>query len=343
MILYLIEYNKSVEKVTKLKSIILEKLKNVKGIKTKFHKPGIKSPKSFVHIISITKSFTYLKDHKFFIGGSIISIAFMLFIGGAIYEGYFQNTSSSTQSSNQANQVSTKSKVTVAMKTPKPSSISPSPSVSPSPSTSSVLGTSDNSGDNTEPDVVTNNEVSVSPVESPIPTLVPVPTNAPSSSSTTSNSSNSNCTTASGVPNSWYSDLYPVSPITASGGSATLTVTIRDCSINPVSKSSTLKISLTSGDSNALVNGQNLPVTITTQNGQASFTVTSQVSGTVGLSIQDTSDSFSVTDTNNNNPSIVFNGQGGPTPVPTDGPTTPPSPSAAPTISPTTSTATPTP
>jgi hypothetical protein len=40
----------------------------------------------------------------------------------------------------------------------------------------------------------------------------------------------------------------------------------------------------------------------------------------VGLTIQDTTDSFGITDTNNNNPSVVFNGSTT-TPTPTSTPT----------------------
>lgn len=293
----------------------------------------------------VKRVIVYLRNHKFRIGGTIVAAAFVIFIAGAIYQGYFQNSGNTSQSSSKGQKAIGKSKEKVALKTTNPSPVSPSPSSDPSPS-SVVLGTSDSSDTDTTSDDYTSPSPEIS--DSPIPTDIPIPTDDPSStSSNSSSSSNSNCTTASGVPNSWYSDVYPVSPITASGGSATLSVTIRDCNINAVSKSSTLKISLSSGDPNALVNGQNMPVTVTTQNGQASFTVTSQVAGTVALSIQDTTDSFSLTDTNNNTPSIVFNGQSGPTPAPTQEPTAAPTqsvsstPSTAPTSSPT-QTATPT-
>lgn len=255
--------------------------------------------------------------HKFWIGGIAFSVLFVVICADAIYRGYFMNSSSESPSTPSQQMAISKTTSTQATH---PTLISQSPSTNPSPSETTVLGTSDaSSSDDTD---YSNSTISPSVELSPIPTDAPEPTNTPddTSSSDSSSSSNSNCTTSSGVPNSWYSDFYPTSPITASNGSATLTVNIRDCNISDVSSSSTLKISLSSGDSSTEINGQTLPVTISTQNGQASFTVTSQVSGTVGLTIQDTTDSFGITDTNNNNPSIVFNGSTT-TPTPTSTPT----------------------
>lgn len=146
----------------------------------------------------------------------------------------------------------------------------------------------------------------------------------PSVTFTTNSTGNSSCTTAAGVPNSWYSDVYPASPISSNTGSAvTFTIAIRDCFKNNISSNDSLSITLSSGDSGTQVNGNNLPYTLTTQNGQGSFNVVSQNSGTVALVVQDTTSSFTVTDTNNNNPSVIFSSSSSPTPTPTT-PTTAP-------------------
>jgi hypothetical protein len=176
----------------------------------------------------------------------------------------------------------------------------------PTPSMNTPTPSFDNSINNSGSDDTT--------VPTPFPTFAPLPTITPepdyttstNTSSTTNSSGNSNCTTGSGIPNSWYSDVYPNPPVSTSNGSVTMTVTIRDCNLNTAPVSDTLSISLSSGDSNTQVNGNNLPYSVTTQNGQASFTVTSQVAGTVTLVVQDTTKSFTVTDTNNHNPSITF-------------------------------------
>jgi hypothetical protein len=273
----------------------------------------------------------FLFRHKFLFGGIAFSAALILFMGVSIYRGYFM-TAGVTQKTSSAETSTSKTHASTIAKS---TLVSPSPSANPSPSQSTVLGTStdDSSSDDSE-----NTVVSPAPVISPVPTDIPIPTLVPvSTSSDNSSSSNSNCSTGSGVPNSWYSDVYPVSPISASNGSATLTVNIRDCSINNVSSSSTLKISLSSGDTNTEVNGQTLPTTVTTHNGQASFTVSSQVAGTVGLTIQDTTDSFSITDTNNSSPSIVFGGSSAPTPTasPTTTQSISPTSGVTPTLTPT--------
>jgi hypothetical protein len=148
------------------------------------------------------------------------------------------------------------------------------------------------------------------------PTFAPLPTIAPYvappiTSSTTTGSGNPNCTTGAGTPNSWYSDVYPnPSASSTNTGSITLYVYIRDCNQNAAPVSDNLKISLSSGDSNTQINGNNLPATVTTQNGVASFTVASQINGTVTLVVQDTTSNFTVTNVNNNNPSITFNNNG---------------------------------
>jgi hypothetical protein len=164
-------------------------------------------------------------------------------------------------------------------------------------------------------------------------------TNTNSGSST----GNPNCTTANGVPNFWYSEFSPASPITAATGVAvTLTVSIKDCGKNNVS-SDNLTLTQTSNDSGLTVNGSASPVSVQAQNGQATFIVTSQNAGTDTFTIQDTTSSFTITDTNNHNPSIVFSGSptSSPTPTPTNAPsvtntpTPTPSPSDTPTLTPT--------
>ncbi len=175
-------------------------------------------------------------------------------------------------------------------------------------------------------------------------TITDISNNNPSitfsgSSSSTGTSTNSNCTTGAGVANSWYSDVYPVSPVTATVGSvANLNLVIRDCSQNPVSGTKSIKVSQTTNVAGVTVNGTSLPATFSAQNGQASFTVGSPNSGTVNLTVQDMTDSFTITDTSNQNPSVVFSGSTAtPTPIsvtPTVAPTNTPSPTASPSASP---------
>ena len=163
----------------------------------------------------------------------------------------------------------------------------------------------------------------------------------PSVTFTNNSSGNSNCTTGAGVPNPWYSDVYPASPVSANAGSnVTFSVVIRDCNKQTAAVSDTLSISLNSGDSSTRVSGNTLPYSLTTQNGEASFTVFSQNAWTVALTVQDTTSKFKVTDTNNNNPSVVFSSSS--TPKPTDAIT--PIPQSTDTPTPTLAeTATPTP
>lgn len=150
-------------------------------------------------------------------------------------------------------------------------------------------------------------------IPTPFPTLAPLPTIAPyvappvKTTNTTTSSGNSNCNTGSGTPNSWYSDVYPnPSAASSNNGSLTMYVYIRDCNQNTAPVSDNLNISVSSGDSNTQINGHNLPFSVTTQNGIASFTVSSQVNGTVTLTVQDTTSNFTVTNVNNQNPSISF-------------------------------------
>lgn len=150
---------------------------------------------------------------------------------------------------------------------------------------------------------------------------------------TNNNSGNSNCTTASGVPNFWYSGVSPASPASANTGSTVnFTVDIKDCSQTKVS-SDNLTISQTSSDLSLTINGSSPPVNIQAQNGQATFTVSSQNAGTDNLTVQDTTSNFIVTDTNNHNPSIVFSGSSTATPTPTNSPSASLTPTSIPTSS----------
>lgn len=158
----------------------------------------------------------------------------------------------------------------------------------------------------------------------------------PSVTFTNNNSGNSHCTTAAGLANSWYSDVYPNPPISTNNGSITLIVDIRDCNQNLAPVADTLNISVNSGDPSTQINGGSLPQNVVTQNGEAQFTVSSQIVGTVTLSVQDTTSSFPVTNSNDNNPSITFNGSSNSSPTSTDTPT--PTAASADTPTPTTTT-----
>ncbi len=153
------------------------------------------------------------------------------------------------------------------------------------------------------------------PTFAPLPTLTPIPTLPPITTTTTTSSSsnstgNSNCTTGSGTPNSWYSDVYPNPPITTGTGSITLLVYIRDCYQKNAPVSDNLTITLTSSDSTARINGQTSPVKIQTQNGYASFTVSSTQNITDTFTVHDDTSNFTVTDVTNHNPSVTFSGNG---------------------------------
>ncbi len=150
------------------------------------------------------------------------------------------------------------------------------------------------------------------------------------SSSSSSSVANSNCTSAAGVPNSWYSDVYPNSPTDRSpaqfnvntGSTVIFSVVIRDCNENPVTQ--TEKLSFSSGDSNLSIS----PQVAYTSNGVASFSVSSQNPVTDTITVQDDTSSFTVTDINNSNPTVTFTAASA-TPLPTSAPTSTPTPSTA--------------
>lgn len=135
-------------------------------------------------------------------------------------------------------------------------------------------------------------------------------------------SGSSNCTTPGGIPNRWFSNVYPASPVTVSiTSSVTLSVVIKDCNKNTVSGSEVVTISLNSGDSTTQANGNNFPYSVTTTNGQASFTIISRHAGTNSFVIRDTTHSFTITDPNDQNPSVIFTSPSTPTPTPASTPT----------------------
>jgi hypothetical protein len=164
----------------------------------------------------------------------------------------------------------------------------------------------------------------------------------PSVTFTNNSSGNANCTTANGIPNTWYSDVYPNPPVSTSNGSITIIVDLRDCNQKLAPVSDVLNISVSSGNSDTQMNNGSLPQNVTTQNGEAKFTLSSQMNGTVTLSVQDTTSGFNVTDPNNHNPTITFTNANPSTPTPTDTPTPTPGSTDTPTPTPV-STDTPTP
>ena len=169
---------------------------------------------------------------------------------------------------------------------------------------SNILGSSDYSASPATPYPT----MAPLPTSTPWPTLAPIPTVSIPTPAPPSTPSNPNCTTGSGSPNSWYSDIYPNPPINTNTGSVELVAVIRDCDVKTAPVSDKLTISLISGDPNTQINGQAMPYTVTVQNGQANFYISSQVVGTVTLAVKDITSSFNITDINNNNPSITFNG-----------------------------------
>jgi hypothetical protein len=241
----------------------------------------------------VRKVLTFLNKHKVAI---TILVCVIAFITAAMwYRGYLLSKMQTSSNSSGSDQTfySTKTDNTI------PSVTIPVPSPSDTTNNSNnVLGTY-------------NYDLSVPtpfPTFAPLPTLAPVPViNTTTTTSSTSNSSgNPNCTTGSGVANGWYSDVYPNPPATTSNGSMTLIVYIRDCNKNTAPVNDNLTITLTSNDSTAKINNSSSPVNIQAQNGQVSFTVSSQNNITDTFTVQDTTNSFAITDINNHNPSVTF-------------------------------------
>jgi hypothetical protein len=254
-----------------------------------------------LNIEPVRKIASFFIRHKISI---TILVSVIIFVITAMwYRGYLLSKMSKT-SGNNIDQTfySTKND------TPGPTIVMPSPL----DTSNDVLGASNNSN------AYGNTSLTMPtpfPTFAPLPTAVPIPiinttttTNTSSASNNSNNTENPNCTTSSGVPNLWYSDVYPNPPISTNTGSETLIVYIRDCNIKTAPVSDNLTITLTSNDPTAKINGASSPVNIQTQNGQVSFTVTSQNIITDTFTIQDTTSNFAVTDINNHNPSVAFTG-----------------------------------
>ena len=268
-----------------------------------------KFPKHFalpkLNVEPVKKFVLLIYKHKILITSFVI---FIVFISAALwYRGYLLSKMKTV-----SDNTGVEDFYSAKSESPLPSIASPTPSGTPD--SNSVLGTS-----TYNKNLNNNAPMTIStpfPTFAPLPTVMPVPTPAivipavTNNSSSGNNSSNPNCTTGSGTPNAWYSDVYPNPPITTNTGSVTLIVDIRDCNKNLAPVNDTISVSLSSGDPNTLVNGNKLPTTVTTQNGEVKFSVSSQISGSVTLVVQDTIGNFTVTDINNHNPSITFTNTG---------------------------------
>jgi hypothetical protein len=309
-------------------SILYHKIMELIKLPNFHHFPQLKL-ESIKRIISI------IYGNKFLLISSISVIAVFALIVTTIYRAYILYYERPVQK--ETKHLALNFTPSVA---PSPTLESPSPSIDPSSADTSVLGTSSDSNSNVAGYSGTLD--TPTPYPTPLTTSIPDSTititdSTTSDTSSVSNNTNSdpNCNSASGVANSWYSDIYPASPASTITGSVTLSVTLRDCNKNTASVSDKLSISLSSGDSNAQINGNNLPYSITTQNGTASFNLSSQIAGTVTLAIQDISGNFSITDPNNKPESVIFTSSSTqiPTPsqtvsqAPTQSPNTTPAPS----------------
>lgn len=244
----------------------------------------------------LKKVAAFLVKHKISITISIFSIVFMVFFVATMwYRGYYLVSKINQTSNSNNNEIFN----STSSNNPTPTIATPTPF--PTVSSNNYSG-SYNTYNNILP--------------TPFPTFAPMPTFAPlpvlsTTTTNTSSSGNPHCTTGSGVPNSWYSDVYPnPSAASTNTGSITLYVYIRDCNQKTAPVSDNLTITLVSNDSTAKINGSTSPVTIQTQNGYASFTVSSENSTTDTFTIQDTTSNFTVTNINNQNPSITFTNTG---------------------------------
>jgi len=149
-------------------------------------------------------------------------------------------------------------------------------------------------------------------------------------------SGNPNCTTGPGTANFWYSEVDPASAVsTNTGSSVSFTVNIKDCNKNDVSTTESLTITQTTSDSGFTINGSSSPVNISAPNGQTTFSVSSPNAGTVNFTVRDITSSFTITDQNNHNPSVIFSNSSStnPTPTPTNTPSSSPTDTPTPTSS----------
>jgi len=255
-----------------------------------------------LNIEPVRRTMTFLIKHKISITSFVFVIAFITV--ALWYRGYLLSKMKTAPANTGVEDF-----YSAKSENPLPAIASPTPS--DTPDTSSVLGTS------TKNSTLYNNTPLTLPT--PFPTFAPLPTIAPipittttttNTSSTNTSSGNSNCTTGSGVPNAWYSDVYPNPPVATNNGSITLIVYIRDCNKNTAPVNDNLTITLTSSDPTAKINGSSSPITIQAQNGQASFSVSSQNNITDTFTVQDTTNNFAITDINNHNPSVTFTNTG---------------------------------
>ncbi len=153
-------------------------------------------------------------------------------------------------------------------------------------------------------------------------------------SSSTSNNTPS-CTNI-GVPTADNSEVYDPSGSIDVGSTGTVTVELLDCNNSLTGVSDTLDIRQSSGGSGLLVNGDSLPLSLSTTNGKLTFSVGALNSGTYSFTIQDTTHNFSVTAPYYATPSVTFSGSSS-TPAPTQAPTSGPTetPTSTPIPSPT--------
>lgn len=175
----------------------------------------------------------------------------------------------------------------------------------PAPDTS-ILGTSDLLGASDES---INTSV---PTYTPLPAVTPWPTPTPYSlsSNTTASTTTSNAGSCIGQPTVDNSQVYVSAKTAPVGSSVSIEVDLQDCNntIAPVSDS--LTITLVSGDAGTKINGSSSPVTIQTQNGKATFSVSSPNVTTATFAINDSTRSFAVTTPGYHNPSVSFTSSG---------------------------------
>lgn len=285
------------------------------------------------------KTTSRFKTHKLLI--IVLTVLLIVGGGGIGVRNYFISKIKIAQQNNSNTSFSNYSPLP---NSPEPST-SPSPSDTPAPPDNRyVLGASTYSA----PSVPTPSPSSLpTPVYNPTPAPIytPAPSSAPQVTAPAPAHSCASMGISPGVPTAWYSETSSPQTVT---NTATINIQLLDCNNNTAPVSVSLTITQFSGPSTT-VNGYSPPMAIETINGQASFTVKSQTSGTAVYVVR--TPSFTVTDPNNHNPQVTFTITApSPTPSPTSSPTptsTPtstPTPSASPTSSPSPSnTPTPTP
>lgn len=277
------------------------------------------------------KAISLLINHKFL----IIFLTSFLIVGGVVIwtRSYLISKIKIAQSDTSGTSLPSYSLVPDS---PDISSNNPSPTDTPSPADNGVLGISADSLSTPTPFP----DPTYTPIPKPSPTPIVVVTPSPTTSVTSLASSGSphscaNTGESPGIPTFWYSETSSLQTVS---DTATININLYDCNNSITSVSDTLTITQSSGPGTT-VNSSSLPITIKTTNGQASFTVSSQIAGTAVYIVTDTTRSFAVTDPNNNPPRVTFTisaPTSTPTPTPTSTltPTPTPSPSDTPTPSP---------